>query len=121
MSLDTGIRIKRAREYRNYTQQYMADQLTLSQNAYSKIESGATKLTIDRLEEIAKILEIPVDSLLTNEKQIFNMENNHIEKFYGYIENLHEENKDILQGQIEFLKQQNESLLKTIESLTNKL
>lgn len=120
MSAETGLRIKRVREYRNYTQQYMADILQLSQNAYCKIENGATKLTIDRLEIIAKILDVPVDSILTSEKPVFNLENNQIDKFYGYIENLHEENKELLLEQIRFLRDQNEKLIKTIETLSVK-
>ncbi len=121
MSIETGIRIKRIREYRNYTQQYMADNLELSQNAYCKIENGTTKLTTDRLESIAKILDVPVESILSSEKQVFNLENNTIDKFYGYIENLHEANKEMQQKQIEFLETQNEKLIKAIEALTNKL
>jgi len=121
MSGETGLKIKRIREYRNYTQQHMADKLDISQNAYSKIENGTTKLTTDRLEVIAKVLDVPVESILNSEKQVFNLENNHIEKFYGYIENLHEENKEILQKQIEFLQQQNEKLIQAIERLTSKL
>ena len=121
MSVETGLKIKRIREHRNYTQQHMAEKLELSQNAYSKIENGTTKLTVDRLEEIAKILDVPVESILNSEKQVFNFENNRIDKFYGYIENLHEENKEILQAQIEFLQQQNEKLVKAIEALTNKI
>lgn len=121
MSIETGLRIKRIREYRNYTQQFMADKLELSQNAYCKVENGTTKLTIDRLEEIAKILDVPVENILSSEKQVFNLENNTIEKFYGYIENLHEENREFLLAQVELLKQQNESLTKAIEALTKKL
>ena len=49
--------IRRARETRNYTQEYLAAQLNISQNAYSKIELGYTKITIDRLFHIAVILE----------------------------------------------------------------
>ena len=119
MTVETGMRIKKLREHRNYTQQYMADKLDISQNAYSKIENGATKLTVDRLGEIAELLDVPVESILSGEKQILKVENNTIEKFYGYIENLHEENKEILIKQIEFLQQQNEQLLKTIEKLTS--
>ena len=121
MSVETGIRIKRIREYRNYTQQYMADSLELSQNAYCKIENGITKLTTDRLEAIASILDVPFESILSSEKQVFNLENNTIEKFYGYIENLHEENKEFHQKQIDFFQQQNEKLIKAIELLTSKL
>lgn len=48
--------IRKEREKRNYTQQYMADSLKISQNAYSKLELGSTKITVARLFEIAFIL-----------------------------------------------------------------
>lgn len=50
--------IRKAREYRNYTQEYLAFKLSISQNAYSKIELGHTKLTVDRLFQIAEVLEV---------------------------------------------------------------
>ena len=128
MSSELGIRIRKIREFRNYTQTHLADKLNISQNAYSKIENGTSKLTTDRLEELAKILDVPVESMLNGERQIFNFDNSHIEKFYGYIEHLHEENKEIIQTtmnileqQSQFLKQQNEILIKAIEAFTKKL
>ncbi len=121
MSIESALRIKKIREYRNYTQQYMADCLELSQNAYCKIENGQTKLTTDRLEAIAKTLDVPFESILSSEKQTLNVENNQIDKFYGYIENLHGENKEILLKQIDYLQDQNQKLLNTIELLTKLL
>ena len=50
--------IRKIREYRNYTQEYLAAKLRISQNAYSKIELGHTKITVDRLFRIADILEV---------------------------------------------------------------
>lgn len=120
MSIESGLRIKRLREFRNFTRQYLADMLEISQNAYSKIENGSTKLTIERLEQIAQLLDVPVDTVLS-EKSVFNFENNTISKFYALIENLHEEKEGILQQQIEFLQKQNGQLLKTIEELGKKL
>ena len=127
MGAETGIRIKKIREFRNYTQTHVADKLNISQNAYSKLESGTTQLTTERLEEIAKILDVPTDAILNGERQIFNLDNNHIEKFYGAIENLHEDNKEawqktvsILEQQNEHLREQNALLLKTIETLSRK-
>lgn len=120
MSIESGLRIKRLREFRNFTQQYLADKLEISQNAYSKIENGSTKLTIERLEQIAQLLDVPFDTVLS-EKSLFNFENNTISKFYALIENLHEEKEGILQQQIEFLQKQNGQLLKTIEELGKKL
>ena len=49
--------IRKVREYRNYTQEYLAAKLCISQNAYSKIELGYTKITVDRLLHIAEILD----------------------------------------------------------------
>jgi len=57
--------IRKIREYRDYTQDYLAAKLKISQNAYSKIELGYSKLTIERLFQIADILEVEVTHLLT--------------------------------------------------------
>ena len=54
--------IRKIREYRNYTQDYLAAKLHISQNAYSKIELGYTRLTVERAFDIADVLEI--DALL---------------------------------------------------------
>ena len=117
--MNAGLRIKKIREYRNLTQQHMADNLEISQNAYSKIENETTKLTTIRLEQIAKILDVPVETIINDEHQIFNLNNNHVEKFY--IENLTEQKTellertiDILKEQLEYLKIQNQELLKLL-------
>ncbi len=49
--------IRKTREHRNYTQEYLAAKLRISQNAYSKIELGYTRITVERLLHIAEILE----------------------------------------------------------------
>ena len=56
--------IRKKREYRNYTQEYLAYKLNISQNAYSKIELGYTKITVERLFQIAEILEFDVMELI---------------------------------------------------------
>jgi transcriptional regulator with XRE-family HTH domain len=101
----------------------MSSKLNISQNTYSKLESGGIKLTTDRLKEISKILDVPIENLLKDEFQTFNFDNSHIEKFYGYIENLQEENKELTQklsDQVTYLQNENERLLKIIEKLTGK-
>ncbi|MCQ6960542.1 helix-turn-helix domain-containing protein [Mucilaginibacter aquariorum] len=52
----------------NYTQEYLAAKLNISQNAYSKIELGYTKITVERLFQIADILETEIVELLNVEK-----------------------------------------------------
>ena len=56
--------IRHKREFRNYTQEYLALKLNISQNAYSKIELGYTKITVERLFQIGDILEFDVAELI---------------------------------------------------------
>ncbi|RYU86194.1 XRE family transcriptional regulator [Mucilaginibacter terrigena] len=62
----TNIRSKR--EQLNYTQEYLAAKLNISQNAYSKIELGYTKITVERLFQIADVLETNLTELINSEK-----------------------------------------------------
>lgn len=59
--------IRKIREHRNYTQDYLAAKLAISQNAYSKIELGYSKLTLDRLFQIAIILDVKVMDLINTD------------------------------------------------------
>lgn len=56
--------IRKIREYRDYTQEYLAMKLGISQNAYSKIELAYTRITLERLIQIAQILEVDSVDLL---------------------------------------------------------
>jgi transcriptional regulator with XRE-family HTH domain len=56
---------------KSFTQEYMAKELGISQPAYVKIEQGSTTLKIDRLQQIADILEVDLSTLL-NTTNIFN-------------------------------------------------
>lgn len=53
-------KIRERRRHLNYTQQYLACRLNISQNAYSKIESGLTNFSVIRLYQIAEILQTDV-------------------------------------------------------------
>jgi transcriptional regulator with XRE-family HTH domain len=56
--------IKKARLFRNYSQDYLAYKLNISQNAYSKIELGYTKIKLERLVSIAGILQVELYNLI---------------------------------------------------------
>ncbi len=75
--MNVGEKIKKLRELKNYTQQYMADQLELSLSGYGKIERNDTDISISKLEKIAKILHTDVNTILSfDEKHIFNISEN---------------------------------------------
>ena len=76
MILQPENKIKQIRELKNYTQEYVAQQLGLSTRAYSKIETGETQLTINRLNEISGILGVPpMEVLGFDDKKVFNFYN----------------------------------------------
>lgn len=56
--------IRRVREGLGYSQEYMAMKLGIGQNGYSKIELGYTRITVERLFAIARLLNVPVIELL---------------------------------------------------------
>lgn len=111
------LKVKNIRELKNLTQEYMANQLNLSLRAYSKIESGETQLTINRINEISNILNVnPLELLGFDEKNIFNIHNSTGNNGYNLItssEKMIEHYEEV----IEFLKEQNKTLLSIIEKM----
>ncbi len=70
-----SINIKRVRLERNYTQEYLGQRLSISQNAYSKIEMGRTSVTIEKLLGIADILEVNIMELIGGDHLASNADN----------------------------------------------
>lgn len=64
---DVVANIRKIREYKNYTQDYLAAKLKISQNAYSKIELGYSSITLTRLISIAEILEVDLVDLINSD------------------------------------------------------
>lgn len=56
--------IRKYRDEKCYTQEYMAEQLGIGQSAYYKIDSGIAKVTLERLNDIANILEKTLELFL---------------------------------------------------------
>lgn len=56
--------IRRLRELKHFSQDYLAHKLNISIRAYSKIENGESKLSIGRFLEIAKVLEVAPEIIL---------------------------------------------------------
>ncbi len=63
-----AVKIRKVREYKNLSQGYLASRIGISQNAYSKIELGYSKITLDRLFHIAKLLDVDTYELLASKR-----------------------------------------------------
>lgn len=120
MVLNDKIRV--LREMHNWTQDEMAEKMQMSKSGYSKIERGETKLTTERLEQVAEIFDVDITELLSmGLNGTFNLikENGSQSNYYGNSEKLTAEIERlnlIIQHQAELLQQkENENaLLKTL-------
>lgn len=51
------------RTFRNYSQDYVASKLGMTQNGYSKIETGCSSISLQKLFDIALALDVDVTDL----------------------------------------------------------
>ncbi len=119
-----GNKIKKLRELKNYTQEFMATSLNLSPNGYGKIERDEVDVTLTRLDEIAKVLEVDALQILNfDEKHIFNLNNN--KNAYGLVQNQHYVNDGVLNLMInemrEDIKQLREEKMQLMKMLEKKM
>lgn len=119
--------IKKLRELRNFTQKHMADEMSMTQANYSKIEAGEVDIPYSRLEQIANVLKTNVEDLISyDERRVFNTyfdkvevaQTTHTGDILGnkvFIEEI----KNLYEARITDLKQENERLHTLLEkSLT---
>ncbi|MDR0802052.1 helix-turn-helix transcriptional regulator [Fluviicola sp.] len=109
-TLDLGSKIRFFREMRGLSQEALAMQLGISQQAYQKIESGITKLDVERANVIATELGVQLDFLLSFSPANYwynctlsgNTVNNHIPK---ELLEAHQTQIQALKEEISFLRE----------------
>ena len=110
--------IEKITQYRNrkgYTYENMTHDLHITPAAYRKIETGETKLTVERLFKIADILESPFTDFLDLEKDILNQHNHDNENVYQQkIDNFYQENKEVYEKLIKAKDEQIQLLMEQI-------
>jgi len=68
-----GTKIRKIRELKGYSQEFLAIQLGMSQNNYSRIENNDINVTLSKLQKIAEVLEVNVIKVIAfDEEQLFN-------------------------------------------------
>ena len=100
--------IRKHRELKGFSQEYMAHQLNVNQSTYAKMENSSTKITIDKLFSVAKLLETDVSEILDLKNQtIYNQDLKDNSVGHQQVENLYQENKEVYQ---ELLKAKDEQI-----------
>ncbi len=64
MLLDIGVTLRKYRDKHVYTQQHVADMIGISRVAYRKWENNNVEFTINQLEKIGILYNIPIDLII---------------------------------------------------------
>ena len=92
--------IKKRREELDYSQEYMAFKLEISQGAYSKFEAGRSELNLSKFITICRILETDFNGLMKGNPNS-DKEDKNVEDRLAYLESeLSQLKKIVLQQHI---------------------
>ncbi len=127
--MDTArLNIKKRREQKGLRQQDVADKLNMNIRSYQNLESGVTKLDVERLALLAEVLESPIEELLKQEGVCIHQEIQEIKDsgsgFVYYQEvsgKLFEKLLDAKEADIQLLKDENQYLKEKIDQLMGML
>ncbi len=115
--LKIGNKIKKWREIRNFSQEYMASKLDMSQANYSRIETDQIDIQLNVLQKITQILDVTIEDILRfDPKYFFNNTNFNSSTFTGNIQS-----PSNVEGDIKNLKAQIDLLTKAVLKLSDKL
>ena len=90
-----GTTIRRIRERKGFSQESIANELGINQSTYGKLERDASKLSLERLEIIAKFLKEDLGEILgIGTKNSFNNQANHGN---GYVETINNDYRTMVE------------------------
>lgn len=81
---DIGSKLRKVRELKNISQEFIANKINLSTKSYSNIENNNTKLTFERLIQICNVMEVdPISVITFDAEKTINNYNNHVGNISG--------------------------------------
>lgn len=117
--MKVGESIKKLRELKNLTQQHMATELDLSVSGYGKIERDETDVSISKLERIAEVLGVDMNTILSfDSKNVFQFTNNQMAN--GIVQNQYNAQNELLERLVAKYEEENNYLKGLIDNLTRK-
>jgi len=120
--MEIGNKIKKVRELKNYTQEYMAERLGITQSGYSRYEKEDGDLTISQLDKISEIFQMKLEDLISfDEKFIFNnYGTSHDKSFSVNYSNINDKERELYDKTIKLLEDQIVILQERIYELKSK-
>jgi transcriptional regulator with XRE-family HTH domain len=116
-------KIRKLREVKGLKQETMAKRMGLTTNGYGKIERGESSITLDRLEQIAQVLEVStLDILQFDDNFVYTITTMNNSATNGIVNNysLSEAERTLLMKQIEAMQRLIDNQNKLIETMVRK-
>lgn len=114
-----GTRIKQLREIKGYSQQVVADHLSMTQANYHKLESDKYEIRLEYLEKLAVLYKVSLADLISNEKTTVNIQNNN-HNHNGVVMGDPELFKNLLESKDALIKLKDEKILWLEQQLKEK-
>lgn len=115
--------IRRIREAKEYSQEYVAGKLKISQRNYSKMENGEIDISVNKLFQICEALEVEVTDVLgVDGKHVYNNVVS-TQKGNGFVINQAEKNVELyerLLSEKNLLLEEKNARIKILEKVLNK-
>lgn len=112
--MEIGTKIRKVREIKDVSQEYVAEQLGMSVTGYGKIERNEVGVSYEKLVKISDILQLPVEAIIGFDDKIAfnNFNNTKVEWQVGHymmpveMKKLYEDKIRLLEDKIEYLQKQ---------------
>ena len=112
-------KIRMLREGIGLSQEYVADKLNITQQAYSKMEKNPKNATLERLQQLSEVLGVKINSIVGDDdmyvQQNFHQQGGNASTVM-YITGLADRERESFHQQISNLQKQIEVLTKIIET-----
>lgn len=107
MELKVGDNVRKIRELKGFSQDFMAKKLGISQRSYSSIESENKKIDTEKLKSIAEILEVSVLDLFTfDDRVLFNNTNCTGIGIYSTVNQIDDKRMELYESQLNDLREE---------------
>jgi transcriptional regulator with XRE-family HTH domain len=120
MKKDSINRVKEIREGQGLSQEAVAYQLNISQQAYSRIEKNPDSSSVKRLRDLSNVFGVSLTSLIGEEdtyiQQNFQQQGGHASSIVHVHGTMNLMEKEMYEGHLKDLRQQIETLTEIIRS-----
>lgn len=127
--MNIGTKLKKLRDENGFSQEYVANELGISQSTYHKLEVEQIRLTVERAKQLAKLYDIdPEYFYATDASAVYynsgqgnyhNSINSNIEEYNNSTGELNKELFDMLREELSQARQEREKFTILIEKLLN--